>query len=267
MWTKMNDLLSTPSTATSVSNEATPLLSLSSSQALNIAASKADSSSSSNPKELWAKLRGVTLLGFSRRRRRRRRSSSGSSGAGAAYTGERKSVRLPLSELVGLERDILEPADGLSPLAAGGTIVLRDGYRTASRPPSTVKSLPAYAPFQRQARHRSFYLWWTNEFRHWWKSSRLLVRLAGLWTLAQLTTTRRKLSAIKPSASSKSTHRALRLVKKLGRGGDLAGFLNAVQPVTRTIRIVVAVWRWLEAAQCRRLQVGLEEAMVRTVRQ
>ena len=63
----------------------------------------------------------------------------------------------------------VHPVDGLSPLVTGGEIVATDGYKTYPRPASVVKSLPANAPFQRRARHRSFYLWWINEFRHWWK--------------------------------------------------------------------------------------------------
>jgi len=69
-----------------------------------------------------------------------------------------------------LDRNHLRPIDALSPLVAGGVIVATDGYKTAVHPPSVVKSLPAFAPFPRRARHRSFALWWLNEFRHWWKS-------------------------------------------------------------------------------------------------
>ena len=39
----------------------------------------------------------------------------------------------------------------------------------------------------------------------------------------------------------------------------MRGFLKDVQPFTRAIRIVVATWRWIEAAPCRRLEVGVEE--------
>lgn len=64
----------------------------------------------------------------------------------------------------------VHPADGLSPLVTGGIITTMDGHQTHPRPASEVKSLPAFAPFRRRDRHRSFYLWWINEFRHWWKS-------------------------------------------------------------------------------------------------
>ena len=66
----------------------------------------------------------------------------------------------------------------------------------------------------------------------------------------------------KRKANAKNTERALRLVKKLGRGGPMRWFLQTVQPFTRTLRIVVGSWRWIEAAQCRRLEVGVEEFMV-----
>jgi hypothetical protein len=71
----------------------------------------------------------------------------------------------------------LEPIDALAPLVAGGVIVATNGYKTGVRPPSSVKALPAYAPFLRRARHRSFALWWINEFRHWWKSRYVFVVL------------------------------------------------------------------------------------------
>ncbi len=55
------------------------------------------------------------------------------------------------------------PVEGLAPLFPNGGIVAYDGrdyvpYREAS----LLKSIPPYAPYRRKARHRSFYLWWTN---------------------------------------------------------------------------------------------------------
>lgn len=75
-----------------------------------------------------------------------------------------------LAETRGEHVDHLEPLDALAPLVAGGVIVSTSGDRTIARPSSVVKSLPAFAPFRRQERHRSFTLWWINQFRHWWKS-------------------------------------------------------------------------------------------------
>jgi len=55
------------------------------------------------------------------------------------------------------------PVEGLAPLFPYGGIGEYGGrghvpYREAS----LVKSTPAFAPYRRMARHRSFYLWWTN---------------------------------------------------------------------------------------------------------
>ena len=81
--------------------------------------------------------------------------------------------------------DHLEPLDALTPLVAGGVIVSTTGYRTTARPVSAVKSLPAFAPYCRKARHRSFTLWWINEFRHWWKSRYAYTSLIA-WLLANV---------------------------------------------------------------------------------
>jgi hypothetical protein len=76
-----------------------------------------------------------------------------------------------LSKTLENEDSELQPLDALAPLIAGGIIRSPiSGYRTRIRGKRTIKSLPAFAPFRRTARHRSFYLWWINEFRHWWKS-------------------------------------------------------------------------------------------------
>jgi hypothetical protein len=189
---------------------------------------------------------------------------------------DRSSVRLPADFKLRSPADgeddenkqQLKPADALSPLVAGGVIVDMDGYRTESRPPSTIKSLPAFAPFCRLARHRSFYLWWLVEFRHWWKSSRLLVRLAGLFTLAFTLEFLDSMQSIDPfeknrKANRRNTKAASKIVKHLGQGGPMSFFLDYVSLFTRTLRIIVACWRWIESAQCRRGEVGVEETMVR----
>jgi hypothetical protein len=104
-----------------------------------------------------------------------------SSGGKMPARHERKSVRGAASlfmseEAQAIARELgehiehLEPVEALAPLVAGGVITTTDGYKTGARPASVVKSLPAYAPFCRKARHRSFHLFWLNEFRHWWKS-------------------------------------------------------------------------------------------------
>lgn len=58
------------------------------------------------------------------------------------------------------------PVEGLAPLFPNGGIREFDGRGFIPyREPSLVKSTPAYAPYRRMARHRSFYLWWTNVSR------------------------------------------------------------------------------------------------------
>jgi hypothetical protein len=74
----------------------------------------------------------------------------------------------------------LGPLDAIAPLVAGGFIRSPiSGGRTKAHSNwyvlPTVKSIPAFAPFRRTARHRSFTLWWMNEFRHWWKSRSVLL--------------------------------------------------------------------------------------------
>ena len=64
---------------------------------------------------------------------------------------------------------VVVPLEGLAPLFNHtGGIQPYDGREYIPyRKPSLVKSVPAFPPYRRKARHRSFYLWWTNEFRHW----------------------------------------------------------------------------------------------------
>jgi hypothetical protein len=41
------------------------------------------------------------------------------------------------------------------------------------------RSTPYLPPQKRYSRHRNFWVFQLNQFRHWWKTSRLLVRLSG----------------------------------------------------------------------------------------
>lgn len=59
----------------------------------------------------------------------------------------------------------------------------------------------------------------------------------------------------------KGPKHAAKLVKHMGQGGPMRPFLKAVQPLTRTIRIVCALWRWVEATKARRAEVGCRELM------
>lgn len=127
---------------------------------------------------------------------------------------------------------------------------------THARPVSITKTIPYEAPYRRFARHRSFRLWWLNEFRHWWKSSRLLVRLAGLETFASNPTTWKQLTTVN-ILYRRGFKTAFKLGKRLGQGGVMRAFLKLAQPFTRTIRLVVAAWRWIEASKPRRAEVGV----------
>lgn len=61
----------------------------------------------------------------------------------------------------------------------------------------------------------------------------------------------------------KSIKKLVKFAKNLGQGGDeMRVFLKTVKPFTRTMRITVGAWRWVEAAPCRRGEVGVEEFMV-----
>lgn len=45
------------------------------------------------------------------------------------------------------------------------------------------KTNPKLCPERRFKRHRNYYIYQLNQFRHWWKTSRLLVRLSGGYEL------------------------------------------------------------------------------------
>jgi hypothetical protein len=128
------------------------------------------------------------------------------------------------------------------------------------------ESNPVLPPEVRMKRHRNFYIYLLNEFRHWWKTSRLLARLAGgfcflyndplSWStvLANLGNA--------PTRRHKQLKQASKYVKQIGRGGPLASFLNIVTPGTRTIRIVLAVARAWEARVDHRFrEVAMAEAL------
>ena len=63
----------------------------------------------------------------------------------------------------GTERQFVHPLVGLAPLINdGGIAAYDDRSHIPRREASPIKSLPAYAPYRRMARHRSFYLRWMN---------------------------------------------------------------------------------------------------------
>jgi uncharacterized protein YegP (UPF0339 family) len=91
--------------------------------------------------------------------------------------------------------------------------------------------------------------------------------LAGLFTLAFSAAFIEIMLQVEPyktkeRALAKNTHRAVKVVKQLAKGGPMSFFLSYVQPFTRGLRIFVGSWRWIESASCRRDEVGMEELMV-----
>lgn len=99
-----------------------------------------------------------------------------------------------------------------------------------------------------------------TQFRHWWKSSRLLVRLSGLIVYANMEENHAAFLSLN-LLKKKGPKHAARFVRRMGQGGPMRPFLKGVQPLTRTIRIVCAVWRWVEATKARRTEVGVRELM------
>ena len=148
---------------------------------------------SSKAKEKWGKVRAATHAGIAFRRTKPAPRPALGRGPAGRRVSVRGSLAFPFypsaveveSESEASSKPVVEPVQALSPLVRGGKISGSDGTVLAKpHPASIVKSVPAYTPYSRKARHRNFHIWWLNEFRHWWKSSRLLVRLGGLETLA-----------------------------------------------------------------------------------
>jgi len=57
---------------------------------------------------------------------------------------------------------IASPVEGLAPLFKGGIQEYDGRAYVPYREATLLKSTPAFAPYRRKARHRSYYLWWTN---------------------------------------------------------------------------------------------------------
>lgn len=105
---------------------------------------------------------------------------------------------------------------------------------------------PKLPPTQRFKRHRNFYIFKINQFRHWWKTSRLLVRLSGGYEYCLSTIAWTAMGLYDVTRRKQSKH-ALRAMKTIGRGGVSRDFLKNVKPFTRSIRILLAVARGWEA--------------------
>ncbi len=123
------------------------------------------------------------------------------------------------------------------------------------------KTIPELTPERRGKRHRHPTLWSINQFRHWWKTSRLLVRLSGSYGWCQNIITW-SLMATFDVTEKKGAKGALKQMKRIGRGGGNRVFLMNVHPFTRTLRIFIACARaWEARVDNRFYEVGIAEAM------
>lgn len=124
------------------------------------------------------------------------------------------------------------------------------------------KTIPHKPPYRRGKRHRKANFRRLNNFRHWWKSARLLVRLAGWACFAFLYYNWDKLLPKLEANTAKSIKNATKAMKAMGRGGMNRPFLKGVQPFTRTIRLYMAVNRGVEATPDNRFyEVLMAEAL------
>jgi hypothetical protein len=125
-------------------------------------------------------------------------------------------------------------------------------------------SNPILPPVRRKERHRNYYIYQLNQFRHWWKTSRLLARLLGGMSFV-VSINPLLWNTILPSlnvAKARDAKHALKYIKRIGQGGPLSSTFDMVQPGTRTIRIILAIARGWEARVDHRLiEVGIAEAL------
>lgn len=125
-----------------------------------------------------------------------------------------------------------------------------------------LKSIPTYPPEERFKRHRDHRFRMLNNFRHWWKTSRLLVRLAGAYVWCRYIFKWKSVTTGKTNGKQKVFKTTLKAVKSIGRGGSSERFLNDVHPMTRSLRLVMAFGRAMEASVDNRFwEVLVAEAM------
>ena len=123
--------------------EATPLLSPSS----HISSGTSESGTVEDKRELFQSFRRRSVAKLSLRQ------GAGSSANKLLTSADIEMELLPLAS----------PVEGLAPLFPNGGIGRYDDRECVPyREASLVKSVPAFPPYRRKARHRSFYLWWTN---------------------------------------------------------------------------------------------------------
>lgn len=162
--------------------------------------------------------------------------------------------------LSGEKGSLYEPAAALSPLVAGGKIVLTDGsVIKPSRPNPLVKSTSVSTPQPRTARHFKFHLYQLNNFRHQYKNTRLAIKLAGMAMM--ISAEWDKMKAFTP-LYDKSLGKMQKIMKHIGQGGNMKDVLRFLHPFSNTLRVTMLVLRTIEVPHFRRLEVGLEETMV-----
>jgi hypothetical protein len=105
------------------------------------------------------------------------------------------------------------------------------------------KTNPKRPPEKRFNRHRNYYIYMLNQFRHWWKTSRLLVRVSGGYEFC-LDRINWEAMAAYTVRKHKQAKRALKSMKAIGRGGPSRDFLHNVKPVSSFLeqRIILS---WL----------------------
>jgi hypothetical protein len=119
---------------------------------------------------------------------------------------------------------------------------------------------PMLPPEKRFSRHRNFYIYWLNQFRHWWKTSRLLVRMSGGAVYCQNPLTWNAMAAWDVTLK-RQAKAAAKQAKNVGQGGPMKLFLDQVQGFTRSIRIILACARaWEARVDNRFYEVGIAEA-------
>jgi hypothetical protein len=96
------------------------------------------------------------------------------------------------------------------------------------------KTSPPMCPEMRFKRHRNYYIWTLNQFRHWWKTSRLLVRLSGGYENCYDPINWEAMGTYVVS-KRKQGKRAFKSMKAIGRGGPSTDFLSTVKPVSGRI--------------------------------
>mmetsp|Transcript_17226 Transcript_17226/g.32607 ORF Transcript_17226/g.32607 Transcript_17226/m.32607 type:complete len:884 (-) Transcript_17226:131-2782(-) len=110
------------------------------------------------------------------------------------------------------------------------------------------KTIPTKPPEKRGKRHRAAYFRRMNDFRHWWKTSRLLVRIAGSLCFAFVYYNWSDILPILVAQKHKGIKAAVKVEKVIGQGGKNRPFLKGVQPFTRTMRLYMAINRGIEAS-------------------